>query len=409
MPPAPPPSRTHRRPPPPPPPPRPTLPSGHAARPPPARTSSARAPSRSPTRNRAWARHSRSPCASRSGSPTFARALDQRMAMAPRYRASARSGCRSFSPTARRCFGNPIIVFRRSLAPLVPRSAGPDPRPSWPEGPSFRASLGLGSEDLQPAAVLGLLADVLEDVRVGHDHLAEDRGGQAQGEALAARDDVALERAAREQGGLTDQVAGPELGDRGAVAQDEELAGEDDVEAVGPLAGAEHDGAGVDLEELELGGELDALGVVERPEQRAGAHPAIDQAIANEAEHGAQDVAVVGQDARQGVAIDAQELGRLDARHGRRARLVGHQRDLTEERAGAEPRQLDARRVALHRHLALDDDVERVARLAGAEQDLAALERDQLEVGDQRLERVARHAGEQRGLRERAGGDPAVR
>jgi len=41
-----------------------------------------------------------------------------------------------------------------------------------------------------------------------------------------------------------------ELGDGRAAAQLETLAGEHDVEAVGPLAGAEHHGAGVDLEEL---------------------------------------------------------------------------------------------------------------------------------------------------------------
>ena len=203
--------------------------------------------------------------------------------------------------------------------------------------------------------------------------------------------------------GLADQVAGAELGDGRAAAQDEELAGEHDVEPVGPLAGAEHDGAGVDLEELELGGELDALGVVERPEQRAGPHPAIDQAIADEPEHGAQHVAVVGEHARQGVAIDAQELGGRQADHGGGARLVGHQRDLAEEGARAQPGQLGAPAdAALDRQLALDDDVQRVARIAGVEQSLAALERHQLEVGDQGLERVARHAGEQRGGGERA-------
>ena len=58
--------------------------------------------------------------------------------------------------------------------------------------------------------VLGLLADVLEHVRVGHDHLAELARRQAQRERLAARDDVALERAAREQRGLADQIAGAE-------------------------------------------------------------------------------------------------------------------------------------------------------------------------------------------------------
>ena len=65
------------------------------------------------------------------------------------------------------------------------RLRGPEP------GPGGRAEVGSAgsarSEDLEPAAVLGLLADVLEHVRVGHDHLAELSGGQAQREALAAR------------------------------------------------------------------------------------------------------------------------------------------------------------------------------------------------------------------------------
>src|ERR1041385_5309912 len=38
--------------------------------------------------------------------------------------------------------------------PPTPRSAGPKPRPSWTEGPSFRASLGLGQPWLTPATTV---------------------------------------------------------------------------------------------------------------------------------------------------------------------------------------------------------------------------------------------------------------
>ena len=232
--------------------------------------------------------------------------------------------------------------------------------------------------------------------------------GRHSARPLPVRDDVALEHAAGQQRGLADQIAGAELRDGRAVAQHEEPPGEHDVEPVGALAAAEQDRAGVDLEELELRGQLDALRVVERAKQRAGPHPAIDQPVAHEAQHRAQDVAVVREHARQRVAIDAQELGGLRAHDGRRARLIGHQRDLADERAGPEPRHVDVRRaLGLDRDLALDDHVQRVARIALAKQQLPAIERDELEVRDQRLERVARQPGEQRRRGERAGGGRA--
>src|SRR5207244_2470731 len=72
------------------------------------------------------------------------------------------------------------------------------------------------------------------------------------------------------------------------------------------------------------------------------------------------------------------------------------------------PRHLDPRwPLRLHRDLALDDHVERVSRIALAEQMLARIERDELEVLDQRLQRVAREIREQRRGGERAlGGLP---
>ena len=95
----------------------------------------------------------------------------------------------------------------------------------------------------------------------------------------------------------------------------------------------------------------------------------------------------------------------VDRRHRRRARLIGHQRDLADERAWPESRHLDARRsFGLHGDLALDDHVQRVARIALVEQHLAARELDQLELGDERLERFLRQTREQRRRRERLGG-----
>src|SRR5580704_11506762 len=54
-----------------------------------------------------------------------------------------------------------------------------------------RALANLGLQDLQLAALLGDLADVLEHVWMRHDHLAKVAGGQTQREALAAGAHVA--------------------------------------------------------------------------------------------------------------------------------------------------------------------------------------------------------------------------
>jgi len=76
---------------------------------------------------------------------------------------------------------------------------------------------------------------------------------------------------------------------------------------------------------LPAGAALDTVDLkTEVPEShpREGDEPGIhvipiDEAIAHEAEHGAQDVAVVGEHARQGVAIDAEQLRGRNADHRR--------------------------------------------------------------------------------------------
>ena len=178
---------------------------------------------------------------------------------------------------------------------------------------------------------------------------------------------------------------------------------EDDVEAVGALARHQDRRAAIDLEEAEALGELDPLLLLERAEQRARAREALDQAIADEAEHDAEDVGVLADHLAHRHPVDLDQLGRRDRGDRRGARPLGDEGHLAEEAARTDAAHLDAGRAfRAERHLALADDEQRVAGIALAEHDGADRQGQHLHVLDQRLELLPREAGEQGGLAERA-------
>ena len=143
---------------------------------------------------------------------------------------------------------------RRRTAPRASRSTTPRPRRS-----TARRRSRPRQRICELAAVLGVLADVLEHVGVGHDDLAEVVGGQAQREALAARDDLALERAVR-RGARSRRSArrgrASRAGPRRAGRRTRRRAR---CRARRAARRRDQHAAGVDLEELEPRGELRAL------------------------------------------------------------------------------------------------------------------------------------------------------
>jgi hypothetical protein len=79
---------------------------------------------------------------------------------------------------------------------------------------------------------------------------------------------------------------------------------------------------------------------------------------------------------------DDQELGGDDGADRRAPRLIGEKSDLAEKCSLAQARHLLG--IAdQHRHLARGDDVERVGRVAAAEEDLAGREPAELDALDQ--------------------------
>src|SRR5581483_11121345 len=122
-------------------------------------------------------------------------------------------------------------------------------------------------------------------------------------------------------------------------------------------------------------------------------------AVAEEAQQDFEHLGRVGNHARDRFARDLEHAG-LGARgHGHRAREVGEQRELAEERAFAEGGELTF--VGGDRDLAGDHDVERAALLALADDRLAGLELAQLDLVDQALELGRRQRREQRNLGQR--------